>query len=199
MKKFLKWKKSITEIFEKSSKTNKYEIDINPNSQSLSKDFKDFFHNHFVDSYGLTRNEVDTSFFKNMSAKEKEIAKNIIRKNLHLKYVHLFKASGELEDEKALPILYEFINNEKDLSWKLTIGRAIWKINKDKVYEDLLISLATSIDENLKYAHFEQLYDLGENKKIQFLQLMTGKDETLSERRATEILCQILNKKEFSK
>ena len=58
------------------------------------------------------------------------------------------------------------------------------------------MNLATSKEENLKYIHFEQVYDLGEKKKVQFLKLMVGNDETLSERRATEILNRIKTKSE---
>ncbi|WP_452227611.1 MULTISPECIES: hypothetical protein [unclassified Lacinutrix] len=198
MNSFSKLKKALgifeKPINEKESVTKKYIINIDPNSQTLSKEFKDFYYNHFVEPYGLSRNEVDTSFFKKMSTNELEISKDLIRKNLHLKYSHLFKASGELKDEKALPILYKFLNIETDLSWKLTIGRAIWRINNDNLYEKLLMNLATSKEENLKYIHFEQVYDLGEKKKVQFLKLMVGNDETLSERRATEILNRIKTK-----
>ena len=139
MNSFSKLKKALgifeKPINEKESVTKKYIINIDPNSQTLSKEFKDFYFNHFVEPYGLSRNEVDTSFFKKMSTNELEISKDLIRKNLHLKYSHLFKASGELKDEKALPILYKFLNIETDLSWKLTIGRAIWRINNDNLYE----------------------------------------------------------------
>ena len=44
-------------------KVTEYFIDIDPSSDSLSKAFEDFYQNHFVNAYGLSRNEVDTYFF----------------------------------------------------------------------------------------------------------------------------------------
>ena len=65
-------------------------IDIDPSSDSLSQAFKDFYQNHFVNAYGLSRNEVDTYFFDSMSENENEIAKRLIRQNLKLRQSHLF-------------------------------------------------------------------------------------------------------------
>ena len=178
---------------------NKYYIDIDSNSENFSKDFKEFYANHFIDSYGLTRREVDTSFFKTMTDEEKEVAKRLIRNNLELRQTHLFEAAGELNDKIALPVLYEQFDKDENLSWKLTIGRAIWRINGDKNYEKILRELATSKDENLKYAHFEQIFDLTRDKKIQFLKLMIGNDKTMSEKRALETLNLIERKIEKEK
>ena len=125
-------------------KTSEYFIDIDPNSDSLSKTFKDFYQNHFVNAYGLSRNEVDIYFFDSMSENEKEIAKRLIRQNLKLRQSHLFKAAGILKDEEALPILYNQLKNNTDLSWLLVIGQAIWRINGDEIYSKLFTPIRKS-------------------------------------------------------
>ena len=65
----------------KKQKSTEYFIDIDPNSNSFSTAFKDFYKNHFIDAYGLARREVDTYFFDSMTTEEKEIAKRLIRQN----------------------------------------------------------------------------------------------------------------------
>tara|TARA_R110002073_G_scaffold333356_1_gene520729 strand:- start:742 stop:1443 length:702 start_codon:yes stop_codon:yes gene_type:complete len=144
-------------------------IDIDPSSDSLSQAFKDFYQNHFVNAYGLSRNEVDTYFFDSMSENENEIAKRLIRQNLKLRQSHLFKAAGILKDEEALPILYDQLNNNTDLSWLLVIGQAIWRINGDDIYLKLLRRLKEHSSDTMREAHFEQIVDLNNKESIEML------------------------------
>ena len=146
-----------------------YQIDIDPNSERFSQPFKDFYYNHFVNSYGLARREVDTSFFQTMTDEEKEVAKRLIRDNLKLRQAHLFRAAGEFKDEQALPILYEQLNSNTDLSWLLSIGQAIWKINGDKIYLELLKKLLHHQSGTMKAAHFEQVTDFKDEESIEML------------------------------
>ncbi len=150
-------------------KSTEYFIDIDPNLNSFSTAFKDFYENHFVDAYGLTRREVDTYFFDSMTPEEKEIAKRLIRQNLKLRQAHLFQASGLLGDKEALPILYEQFKNNTDLSWLLIIGQAIWKLNGDDLYSKLLQQLKTHPSNTMREAHFEQVTDLKNKESIEML------------------------------
>jgi hypothetical protein len=122
-----------------------------------------------VNSYGLARGEVDTSFFATMTDEEKGIAKQLIRNNLKLRQAHLFRASGKLKDEQALPILYEQLDCNTDLSWLLSIGQAIWKINGDKIYLDLLRKLQNHPSGTMKAAHFEQVTDFKDEESIEMV------------------------------
>lgn len=146
-----------------------YLIDIDPNSTSFSIAFKDFYTNHFIDAYRLSRGDVDIYFFQEMTAGEKEIAKRLIRQNLHLRQAHLFRASGLLRDTAALPILYEQFKTNTDLSWLMTIGQAIWRLNTDDLYPELLIRLQTHPSDTMREAHFEQVTDLKNEKSIEML------------------------------
>jgi|GEM_PF-5363574 len=151
------------------SKPTQYFIDIEPNSNSFSTAFKDFYYNHFINAYGLSRGEVDTYFFISMTTKEKEIAKRLIRQNLNLRQAHLFQASGILNDIDALPILYEQLKSNTDLSWLLIIGQAIWRINKDELYSQLLRQLKEHASESMREAHFDQVTDLKNEESIEML------------------------------
>jgi len=150
-------------------KQTEYFIDIDPNSSSLSTAFKDFYSNHFIDSYGLAREEVDLGFFITMTFEEKEIAKRLIRQNLKLRQVHLFKAAAYLDDKEALPILYEQFNNNTDFSWLMTIGQSIWKLNKDKLYPELLWQIKKQPNETMRFVHFRQVTDLANEESIELL------------------------------
>jgi len=99
----------------------------------------------------------------------KDIAKRLIRHNLKLRQAHLFRAAGELKDEQALPILYEQLNKNTDLSWLLSIGQAIWKINGDKIYLELLRKLQQHPNGTMKAAHFEQVTDFKDEESIEML------------------------------
>lgn len=153
----------------KNPKSTDYFIDIDPNSNSLSKEFKDFYENHFIDAYGLSRGEVDTYFFNSMTTEEKEIAKRLIRQNLNLRQTHLFRAAGILNDNEALPILYDQLKNNNDLSWRLTIGQAIWRLNQDELYPELLRQLKEHPSETMREAHFDQVTDLKNEESIEML------------------------------
>lgn len=150
-------------------KSTEYFIDIDPNSNSFSTAFKDFYKNHFVDAYGMTRGDVDTYFFNAMTTDEKEIAKRLIRQNLNLRQAHLFRASGLLQDNEALPILYEQFQNNSDFSWLMTIGQAIWKLNGDDLYPKLLRQLKDHTSDTMREAHFDQVTDLKNEECVEML------------------------------
>ena len=104
-----------------------------------------------------------------MPENEKQIAKRLIRQNLKLRQSHLFKAAGILKDEEALPILYDQLNANTDLSWLLVIGQAIWKINGDEIYSKLLRQLKKHSSDTMREAHFEQIVDLKNKESIEML------------------------------
>jgi hypothetical protein len=169
-----------------------YFIDIDPNSDSFSPAFKDFYKNHFVNGYGLARGDVDTHFFKTMTAEEMEIAKRLIRQNLKLRQSHLYRASGLLQDQEAIPILYEQFQNNTDFSWLMTIGQAIWKLNGDELYPDLLRQLQKHPSDTMREAHFEQVTDLKNEESIEMLLEYLGDKSGLVKSMALEMLNYIL-------
>ena len=146
-----------------------YKIDIDINDESFTPAFKEFYHTHFVNSWGLRRREVDTSFFTSMTEEEKNIAKRLVRQNLPLIQNHLIEAAGELQDEEVLPILYQLFESCQDFSRQLTIGRAIWKINGDVLYPELLKKLKNHPSDSLREAHFEQVTDIKDTGSLEML------------------------------
>ena len=163
---------------------SEYKIDIDPNSPEFSTAFREFYKNHFEDAYGLSRGEVDESFFTRMTQTEKETAKRLIRQNLELRQPHLFRAAGILKDEDAISILYKHFHRDTNLSWRLTIGQAIWRINGDEMYENLLNELSDHPDETMKVAHLDQITDLRNEVSIDLLFKLLNDDSGFIQRLA---------------
>lgn len=140
---------------------SEFNISVDAENKEYSKDFKDFYRHHFVDSYSLSRGEAELSFFRKMTPTEVEIAKQLIRQNLASRIVHIIEAAGHLRDERALPALYDLKQKCKDeLSRLLIIQQAIWRINGDTDYYDMLVDLVNHTDATMKQAHFHQILDL---------------------------------------
>ena len=151
---------------------SEYKINIDIDSGNYSSAFNDFYYNHFVQPIGLGRKEIDTSFFQTMTDEEKEIAKGLIRDNLDKRNSIIIPAAGELKDEKALPQLYKLYETTDDFSWQLTIGRAIWNINSDKLYPELLRKLKEHPNKFVRTAHLNQVTDLQNMESIDLIYLI---------------------------
>ncbi|MFN9367714.1 MAG: hypothetical protein ACK6CT_02955 [Planctomycetia bacterium] len=59
--------------------------------------------------------------------------------------------------------------NAKDLSRRLTIAGALWKINRDPCFPGLLAKMIAADDEALKVAHMDQVLWLGDVRSIRML------------------------------
>ena len=88
---------------------------------------------------------------------------------MKLRKSHLFKAAGILKDKQALPILYDQLNANTNLSWLLVIGQAIWRINADDIYPKLLRQLKEHSSDTMREAHFDQIVDLKNKESIEML------------------------------
>ena len=63
-----------------------YDIPIEITQRNISPAFKKFMRNWFVDGRGLSRGEVDLSFLNELTDAEKDLARDLLRHNLHLKH-----------------------------------------------------------------------------------------------------------------
>jgi len=151
------------------NETTEYHLDIDIVKGDYSSAFKEFYHNHFVQSLGLSRREIDLSFFDEMTVDEKELAKRLIRMNLKERRTHIIEAAGFLNDEEALPLLYDLYYTTEDLSWHLTIGRTIWKLKGEIHYAELLRKLKSHPGDDMRQAHFHQVTDLKNMESIEML------------------------------
>ena len=128
-----------------------------------------FYENFFVDSMGLTRHEVDLDFLEALTPQETELAKDLIRRNLKLRYVHIIEGVATLQDHDAIPELKDMLAHETDLSRKLTIAGTLWKLDKDSVFPEYLQQMAKSDNDSLRVAHIHQIAWLGDKRAINLL------------------------------
>ena len=103
------------------------EVARGPHSPAFAK----FLSNWFGDTHALTHGELDLTFLEDLTAEELELAQEMVRRNLKLKYTHIIEGAAALHDIAAVPILRAMFNEESDESRRLTIAGALWKLIKD--------------------------------------------------------------------
>ena len=54
-----------------------------------------------------------------------------MRRNLKLRYTHIIEGTSALRDIGAVPILQAMLDEESDVSRRLTIAGALWKLSQD--------------------------------------------------------------------
>ena len=81
----------------------------------------------------------------------------------------MFEGIALLGDTSSVPTLREMLLKENDLSWKLTISGALWRLIKDQSFVENLEAMKASENATLKQAHFEQVLWLSDERSISFL------------------------------
>jgi hypothetical protein len=137
--------------------------------QPHSPAFKKFLHHWFVDTWALSRGEIDLSFLGEFTPEETEIAKNLLRRNLGLRYTHIIEGVAALNDVSAAPILRSMLDEETNASRRLTIAGTLWKLTSDPIFIECLNRMRASDDAILKSAHFHQILWIGDDRAISFL------------------------------
>ena len=146
-----------------------YDIPDEIFQRDWSEAFSMFFSNWFEDSQRLIRGEFDTDVLKGLSSDERDIARELIRRNLHLGYGHLVEGVATLDDREAVPILLEMLESSKDLSRKLTVAGSLWKIARHPSFPDLIETLVQKGSSIEKQAHFDQILWPGDRRTIIWL------------------------------
>lgn len=82
-----------------------YEIPEAVVREPHSNAFAQFLQNWFGNSWALTRGEVDLTFLNDLTLDERQMAKDLLRRNLTLRYAHLIEGAAALDDVASIPIL----------------------------------------------------------------------------------------------
>ena len=131
--------------------------------------FEKFLRNWFGDTYAITHGELDLTFLKDLTPEERELAREMIRRNLKLKQTHVIQGVSALHDVAAAPILRRMLDDESDESRRLTIASTLWKLNGDPVFIECLNHAKVSHCNLLDGAHLLQVLWLGDERAIDFL------------------------------
>lgn len=86
------------------------EVSRGPHSPAFGK----FLFNWFGDTGPLTRGELDIRFLNDLTPEELTCARQMIRRNLSLRYVHIIRGVSALRDIEAAPTLRAMIDDEPD-------------------------------------------------------------------------------------
>jgi hypothetical protein len=111
-----------------------------PHSPAFAK----FLSSWFGDTYAITHGEQDLTFLEDLTTEERELAREMIRRNLKLKQNHIIEGASALHDIAAVPTLRTMFNEESDVSRRLTIAGALWRLVKDPIFIECLERAKTS-------------------------------------------------------
>jgi HEAT repeat protein len=159
--------------------------------------FVQFLRNWFGDSRPLSRGEVDLKFLDDLTPEERQLAKDLLHRNLGLKYVHLIEGAAALHDVDAVPTLRAMFAAEADESRQLTIAGTLWKLNRDPAFIDCLNRLKASHDGAFKRAHFHQITWLGDERAIDLLIDLLDDDDSFVRFLASTTLNELEFEKRF--
>jgi hypothetical protein len=110
------------------------EVARGPHSPAFAK----YLSNWFGSTYAITHGELDLTFLQDLTTEERELAREMVRRNLKLKYTHIIEGVSALNDIAAVPILRAMYNEEVDESRRLTMAGALWKLVKDPIFIECL-------------------------------------------------------------
>ncbi len=153
----------------KANMTYDIPYEAQPKNGLHSNAYHKFYENFFIDATGLIRREVDLGFIGELSSHETELAKDLIRRNLKLRYVHIIEGVTVLQDHELVAQLSDMFSHESNFSRKLTIAGTLWKLEKDPVFPECLQKMAKSDDDTLKAAHIHQITWLGDERSVNLL------------------------------
>jgi hypothetical protein len=134
-----------------------------------SRAFAGFLKYWFVDPRALMRHELDIAFLTDLTTEEHTAAKDLIRRSLGTRHVHIIEGAAALEDLEAIPILRAMFVDEANESRRLTIAGSLWKLARHAVFIDCLEKLVASPDHTLKQAHYHQVLWLKDERATDFL------------------------------
>jgi hypothetical protein len=134
-----------------------------------SPEFREFYGHYFVNSLGLARREVDLAFLERLDSAERGLAARLLRSNLHLRYTHIIEGFAELRDASAAGELRAMLQDEPDLSRRLTIGRTLWRLERDPSFVALLAEMIRAKSPTLRQAHLDDVLLLEDERSIHLL------------------------------
>ena len=150
------------------------EISRGPHSPTFAK----FLRNWFGDTSALTHGELDLTFLDELTPEELDLARQMVRRNLKLRYTHIIEGASALHDVDAAPMLRAMLEDEPNESRRLTIAGALWKLNRDPIFFDYLNQAKGPNRSLLSGAHLNQILWVGDERAIDLLiDLLDNKDE----------------------
>ena len=154
-----------------------YDIPEERTAGTHSPAFAKFLWNWFGDTRALTHGELDLKFLADLTPQELSLARELIRRNLGLKYNHIIEGASALHDQEAAPMLREMLYREPDISRRLTIAGTLWKLTRDAVFVECLREARERQPGAFASPHLWQVLWLDDERATDFLvDLLDEKD-----------------------
>jgi hypothetical protein len=141
------------------------DVAAGPHSPAFAK----FLWNWFGDTRAVTHGELDLTFLDELTLEERALARELIRRNLKLKYNHIIEGASALHDLDAAPILQRMLREEPDISRRLVMAGALWKLNRSPVFIECLEEAKSKLGSIFQFGHLGQVLWLGDERAVDFL------------------------------
>ncbi|MEM1137971.1 MAG: hypothetical protein AAGI07_19205 [Bacteroidota bacterium] len=152
------------------------------NLSDKSKAFQEFYGNYFENLYLVGRGEVHfIQFYSTMKPVEKELAlklmRNAIQEGIEKNWVNEFyvEALGEAKDKDSIGLLTSLLEIHSDEYYQIRILKALWKINADDRYFEMLKEVIIDNLETYNCNYVYWLLDFKSEEALHFLfKFLTG-------------------------
>lgn len=166
-------------------------VAVSPHSLAFDK----FLWNWFGDATALTHGELDLTFLENLTQAELFLARELIRRNLRLKYNHIIEGVAALHDVAAAPVLRAILDGESNMSRRLVIAGTLWKLNRDPIFLDCLEEAKSVCGGIFSYVHLGQVLWIDDERAVDFLIDLLDQND----RKVTSLTLGLLNELEFGR
>jgi hypothetical protein len=139
----------------------------------------------------LSRGELDLTFLNDLTQDELSLARELIRRNLPVKHTSIFQGVEALHDVGAAPILRKMLSGEAELTWRLTISGALWRVNRDPVFIEFLEEAKATRPSIFQGVHLWQVLWLDDDRAVDFLIDLLDQRDWPSQSMTLDILNQL--------
>jgi len=141
------------------------DVAAGPHSPTFAK----FLWNWFGDTKAVANGELDLTFLDDLTPEELSLARQLIRCNLKLKYNHIIEGASALHDVGAAPILRKMLHEEPDISRRIVMAGALWKLTRDPVFIECLEEAKSKHADIFPYRNLGRVLWLDDERAVDFL------------------------------
>lgn len=152
--------------------------------RSASPAFHRFIRAFFINTMALSRRELDFGFLKGLTPPEVREARRYLTDNLASGHVGIVEGIGLLGDADSAKRLDECLRRETNLSRRISVGRALYRLRQDAQFPDLLDAMVRSDSATLRQAHLNDVLFLEDERAISLLLRLLDDSDSLVRRMA---------------
>lgn len=152
--------------------------------RSASPAFHRFIRAFFINTMALSRGELDFRFLEELTPAEVREARRYLLDNLASGHVGIIEGIGLLGDADSAKRLDECLQRQTNLSRRISMGRALYRLRQDPQFPDLLEAMVRSDSATLRQAHLDDVLFLEDDRALTFLLRLLDDSDSLVRRMA---------------